>query len=280
MAYILFLDESGHDFRESPYEVIAGIAVEDKSIWNLIREIHLLEESIFGTRYSNGVRELKARKLLKKKTFRLASQLPPFEHEEMKLLAKECLENGENANRKQLTALAQAKIKFVEELLQLAANFRCKTFASIVSEEFNFADTPEFLRKDYVYLFERYFYFLEDKIDAPSGLIVFDETEKTQSQRLIQQIENYFKKTYKGRTRSSLVIPEPLFVHSDLTTGVQIADIIAYVISWSCRFNGMDKPARDELDIFIDLVMPLRNKSIREIGAVQEHDVWSITYVQ
>lgn len=280
MAYILFLDESGHDFRESPYEVIAGIAVEDKSIWNLIREIHLLEENIFGIRYSNGERELKARKLLKKKTFRLAAQLPKFEHEEMKLLAKECLENGENVNKRQLTALSQAKIKYVEELLQLAANFRCKAFASIVSEDFNFSDTPEFLRKDYVYLFERYFYFLEDKIDTPAGLIVFDETEKTQSQRLIQQIENYFKKTYKGRTRSSLVIPEPLFVHSDLTTGVQIADIIAYIISWSCRFNGMRKPGRDELNPFIDLIMPLRNKSVREIGNIAEHSVWSIIYVQ
>jgi hypothetical protein len=185
MAYILFLDESGHDFRESPYEVIAGIAVEDKSIWNLIREIHLLEESIFGIRYSDGDREMKARKLLKKKTFRLAAQLPNFEKEELRRLSRECLENGNQANKKQLTALAQAKITFVKELLQLVSNFRCKIFASIVSQNFNFADTPELLRKDYVYLFERYFYFLEDKIDTPSGLIVFDETQKTQSQRLI-----------------------------------------------------------------------------------------------
>lgn len=280
MAYILFLDESGHDFRESPYEVIAGIAVEDKSIWNLIREIHLLEESIFGTRYSNGKRELKARKLLKRKTFRLASQLPTFVQEDMRELAKECLEKGATATKRQLTALAQAKIRFVTELLQLAANFRCKAFASIVTEDFNFSDTPEFLRKDYVYLFERYFYFLEDKVDAPSGLIVFDETEKTQSQLLIQQIENYFKKTFKGRIRSTLVIPEPLFVHSDLTTGIQIADIIAYIISWSCRFSGMDKPAREELNQYVELVMPLRNKSVREINQIPEHDIWSITYVQ
>lgn len=280
MAYILFLDESGHDFRESPYEVIAGIAVEDKSIWNLIREIHLLEEAIFGVRYSNGDRELKARKLLKRKTFRLAAQLPNFEKEELRILSRECLEKGDQANKNQLTALAQAKITFVKELLQLVSNFRFKIFASIVSQNFNFTDTPELLRKDYVYLFVRYFYFLEEKIDTLSGLIVFDETEKTQSQRSIQQIENYFKKSYKGRTRSSLVIPEPLFVHSDLTTGVQIADLVAYIISWSCRFNGMEKPAREELKQFIDLIMPLRNRSIREIGGITDHSVWSIIYLQ
>lgn len=280
MAYILFLDESGHDLKDSPYEVIAGIAIEDKSIWNLIRELHLLEENLFGRRYSQGERELKARKILKSKTFRLAQQLPPFEQEERRQLAKACLDNGAQATKKQLTALAQAKIAFAKELLQVVANFRCKAFASIVSPNFNPADAPDYLRKDYVYLFERYFYFLEDKLDEPSGLIVFDETEKTQSQRLIQQIENYFKRTYKGRTRATLLIPEPLFVHSDLTTGVQIADMIAYIISWAMRLNGMSKPIRPELAGIADLIKPLRNRVIREVGDIPEHEIWSITYVQ
>lgn len=280
MAYILFLDESGHDLKDSPYEVIAGIAIEDKSIWNLIRELHLLEENIFGRRYSAGDRELKARKILKTKTFRLANQLPAFDAEERRELAKACLDNGATATKRQLTALAQAKIAFAKEVLQIVANFRCKAFASIVSLNFNPADTPEYLRKDFVYLFERYFYFLEDKPEEPSGIIVFDETEKTQSQRLIQQIENYFKKTSKGRTRATLLIPEPLFVHSDLTTGVQIADLIAYVISWAMRLNGMTKPVRPELSMFADLIKPLRNRVIREVGENPEHEIWSITYVQ
>lgn len=280
MAYILFLDESGQDLHDSPYEVIAGVAIEDKSIWNLIRELHLLEENIFGRRYSKGENELKARKILKTKTFRLAQQLPPIAPDERRLLAKECLDDGATVTKRQLTALAQAKIAYIKEVLQIVANFRCKAFASIVSTCFNPADTPEYLRKDYVYLFERYFYFLEDKPDNPSGIIVFDETEKTQSQRLIQQIENYFKKTYKGRIRSSLLIPEPLFVHSDLTTGVQIADLIAYIISWGMRLNGMTKPIRTELSVFADLVKPLRNRSIREVGDNSTLEIWSITYIQ
>jgi hypothetical protein len=120
----------------------------------------------------------------------------------------------------------------------------------------------------------------EDKPEEPSGIIVFDETEKTQSQRLITQIENYFKKTHKGRARASLLIPEPLFVHSDLTTGIQIADLIAYVISWSMRLKGMTRPFRKELLPFAELVKPLRNRVIREVGEIQEHEIWSITYVE
>ena len=97
---------------------------------------------------------------------------------------------------------------------------------------------------------------------------------------MIQQIENYFKKTNKGRTRATLLIPEPLFVYSDLTTGVQIADLIAYVISWAMRLKGMTKPVRPELSTLADLIKPLRNRTIREVGVNPDHEIWSITYVQ
>jgi hypothetical protein len=256
------------------------VAIEDKNIWNLIRELHLLEENIFGRRYSQGDREVKARKILKTKTFRLAAQLPEFSEAERRLLAGECLNNGSNVTKKQLTALSQAKIVFAKKVLEVVANFRCKVFASIVSPEFNPSDTPDYLRKDFVYLLERYFYFLEDKPEEPSGIIVFDETEKTQSQRLIQQIENYFKKTQNGRNRATLLIPEPLFVHSDLTTGIQIADLVAYIISWSMRLKGMTKPARNELEPFITLLKPLRNRSMREGMNAENREIWSIVYIQ
>jgi Protein of unknown function (DUF3800) len=46
-------------------------------------------------------------------------------------------------------------------------------------------------------------------------------------------------------------IPEPFFVHSDLTTGIQIADLIAYCLSWAYRLAGMSEPARAELAPYI-----------------------------
>jgi hypothetical protein len=32
MAFLLFLDESGHDLVHSPYQVLAGVAVEDRDL--------------------------------------------------------------------------------------------------------------------------------------------------------------------------------------------------------------------------------------------------------
>lgn len=75
MAYLLFIDESGQDQRESPYEVLAGIAVRDVDLWLLITQVAELELHHFGRRYSDGRGELKAKKILKRKTFRQASQL-------------------------------------------------------------------------------------------------------------------------------------------------------------------------------------------------------------
>ena len=37
MSYLLFMDESGHDRRNLPYEVRGGIALEDGKIWPFAR---------------------------------------------------------------------------------------------------------------------------------------------------------------------------------------------------------------------------------------------------
>lgn len=109
---------------------------------------------------------------------------------------------------------------------------------------------------------------------------MFDELEKAQSHILIEQIENYFKKTSKGRQRSSLIIPEPFFVHSDLTTGVQLADLIAYLICWGFRLNGMEKTPRVELAPFIDLLKGMRYRAIREVQENKELQIWSVIFVK
>ncbi len=43
MSYILFIDESGHDGKASPYEVLAGVSIEDRELWNLITAIQRIE---------------------------------------------------------------------------------------------------------------------------------------------------------------------------------------------------------------------------------------------
>lgn len=101
MAYFLFVDESGQDLHASPYEVLAGVAVEDRDLWNMAQSLQAAELRHFGTRYTAGERELKAAKLLKSKTYRQAAQLPQFGDEDRQILARRCLESGETAGRRE-----------------------------------------------------------------------------------------------------------------------------------------------------------------------------------
>src|SRR5438270_13349253 len=99
MAYFLFIDESGQDHRESPYEVLAGVAIADRDLWNLIKAMQEVEVRSFGQRYTLGHAELKGRTLLSRKVFRKAQQLPQMRDEDRRELASRCLESGATAGR-------------------------------------------------------------------------------------------------------------------------------------------------------------------------------------
>lgn len=283
MSFLLFMDESGHDLKESPYEVLAGICVEDRDLWNFICHVQDAETRFFGQRVTPGELELKGKELLKRKTFRLAAQMPPFALEQRKELARACLVKGaaakggagpSGATRAELTALGQAKIAFVEHILELCGQYRVRVFASVVDRD---APRPhgDFLRKDYAYLFERYFYFLDEQADHQLGLVVFDELERALCHILVDQMGRYFRETAKGRMRAARVIPEPFFVHSHLTTAIQVADIVAYLIAWGVRVGGMTRPARAELSRLAERVTQLRYRTIRD----GEHTTWSIAVI-
>ncbi len=137
----------------------------------------------------------------------------------------------------------------------------------------------KFLRKDYAYLFERYFYFLEDRPDEQLGLVVFDELERSQCHILIDQMTRYFRETARGRTRASLVVPEPFFVHSHLTTAIQIADIVAYLVAWGVRVGGMTRPAREEPGSLATQVCDLRHQARREVNGNPGFSIWSFAVI-
>lgn len=169
MSWALFIDESGQDQRESPYEVLAGIAIEDRVLWKLIRDLSDAQEEIFGMRLFEAYgSEAKAQKLLKRKVFKHAAQMDAFSLEDRAALSREILEDGTAASRERLTALSQAKIAYVTTALDLSRRAGATAFASIVPRT---AQRPQsgMLRRDYAYLFERFYYFLNSKPTDPMG---------------------------------------------------------------------------------------------------------------
>jgi hypothetical protein len=278
MAWFLFLDESGHDRTASPYEVLAGVAIQDRDLWNFINALQAAEIQWFGRRYSAGGSELKGTKILKTKVFQHAQLTVEITPENIPNMAKSALDDGANAKAANLKALALAKLSYVTAVFDICSRFRCKAFASIIETN----ATPSAmggLRKDYAYLFERFFYFLEDSKPPEFGVIVFDELEKTKSHLLVEQTHRYFQESAIGRQRASLIIPEPFFVHSDLTTGVQVADLIAYCVSWGFRTPQMTKPRRLELAPYARQIANLRYRAVRERHGNPEFLIWSFAHI-
>lgn len=281
MGWFLFVDESGQDGRNSPYEVLAGVAVEDRELWRLIQALKDSQEAHFGMRLFDAYgAEAKGLKLLKTKVFKHAKQKTALPAADRTALAHAALTNGGAVLGDQLTALGQAKLAYVADALRLCGKHKTRAFASIIPNDI-VRPEYDFLRKDYAFLFERFFHFLNSRPETPRpmGTVIFDEVEKTQSQILIEQMEKYFLHTGKGKIRSRLIVPEPLFVHSDLTTMVQMADLVAYIVSWGVRLTGgtrpMTKPRREELDSLARQVLALRYHASTPGG----HDTWGFTTI-
>ena len=109
--------------------------------------------------------------------------------------------------------------------------------------------------------------------------MIFDELDKSKSHILIDQLYKYFRTTAVGQQRASLIVPEPFFVHSDLTTGVQFADLLAYVISWAWRNNRMRKPARPELSDYAAQAVRMKFDAHRVKGGQQDFIVFGFAHI-
>ena len=286
---LLFIDESGQDHRDMPCEVLAGVTVAEEDLWNLVKAIRSAERDHFGD-YLRNLRstEVKARKLLKRKSFRLASQDFDIDEGELPQLAQQCLQKGLDARRsgapseataRELTGYHRSVLNFVHKVLDIAAEHEVRVFASVVDADAA-RSQQDILQKDFVYLFERYFYYLKTLPEHKRGLVIFDELEKTKAQKLIQQMARYFLGTKTGQFRSTKIIPEPFFVHSELTTGVFVADLAAYILGWGWRLGGMQQPCRQELRPYARKlhIMQFEGEKTAD-GVDQSWKLYGITYI-
>ncbi len=116
-------------------------------------------------------------------------------------------------SRSEFTAYGQASLEMATGIFELLLQHDATIFASMIQKGVGKPETyeaDEYLRKDHVFLFERYFYLLEQM--GEHGLIVMDEVEKSEDRRFVKRLEAYFRKTETGRFRSTHIVPSPLFV--------------------------------------------------------------------
>ncbi|MCC6360344.1 MAG: DUF3800 domain-containing protein [Phycisphaerales bacterium] len=256
MSWLLFLDETGHDHKTMPYEVRGGFAIHASKLWPFIRALRISEQSIFGTSLRDYDLEIKGSKLLRSRCFLWAAQAENMDDATRRKHALNflnCGKQGRQPRGDEFTAYGQACIAMAEQVILLLLSHDARIFASVIPRIGKPVGTPpEYLRKDHVFLFERYFYFLEQKQEP--GLIVMDATDKHDDRRFVRRMERYFTQTMMGRQRTAWIVPSPFFVESDMAYGVQAADLCIYCLNWGWRTIGMGEPTRNEIEPFCRLL--------------------------
>ncbi len=242
MSWLLFLDESGHDHRTMAAE-----------LWPFVQDMQRLELAAFGTELNQFRTELKGCKLLDKDRFKWATQGQRMSDEERRKHCRGFFTKGlekRPPSRTEFIAYGQACLEMATGTFELLRDHKARLFASAIPcnvvkpETF---EAEEFLRKDHVFLLERYFCLLEQ--EKQHGLLVMDEVEKTEDRRFVRRLEAYFRRSQIGRYRSTWIVPTPFFVSSDMTYPVQAADLAIYCVNWGFRLptRGMNAVARREI---------------------------------
>lgn len=254
MSYLLFLDESGHDHKVMPYEVHGGIALPVSAVWPFVQGMRALEQEAFGTALHDYGAELKGVHLLDKKRYRWAAQeAEPLPDVVRRQQAQAFLAKGrakQPPTRSEFTAYGQACIKMAKSIMDLLQRQDAVVFSVAIPRGAHKpppSHQPENLRRDWVYLFDRYFWFLQEKNEQ--GLLVLDHIEHSEDRRFMQRTERYFSLTQNGRVYGRRIVPTPLFVMSDMTYAIQAADVCIYCINWGFRLpeRGMDATTRPEI---------------------------------
>jgi len=285
MSYLLCMDESGHDHKNTPYEVRGGIALRVDKLWPFVQAMRKLEIHAFGDTLSKYGKEIKGHKLLDKDRFKWAYQDDWMEDEERRKSCLAFLNRGikkEAPKRHEFTAFGQACLTMVREMFSLLKAHEAVVFAGVIPStvkrpaDFVYDD---YLRKDHVYVFQRYYDFLEEM--ETDGLLIMDETEKEEDRRFVNRMYRYFERTQTGNLRASRIAPVPFFVSSDMSYPVQAADCVIYCINWGFRLpkHGMDFPTRQDVaDESADWIARLQ-ACIRKTESGQTYREWGIKFV-
>ena len=218
MAWLFFMDESGHDHRHMPYEVRGGFAIYVGRLWPFAQDMQRLETDCFGCRLQEYGKEIKGSTLIDRKRVGFAREDDCISDQKRKdhcrsFLAHGCL--GKRQSRGEFTAYGQACLLMARGIFDLLKRHGAVVMASATPRgvkrppDYRF---DHYLRKDAVFLFERFFRFLEAKWEH--GVPVMDETDKQEDRRFVARMERYLTRTDTGRERTAWIVPTPFFVSS------------------------------------------------------------------
>jgi len=195
---LIFVDESGNPnpADQSPYSVLAAIALQEECSRDFSREIFNLKRMFKGI--NDPIEwEIHARDLLSGRF------IPPTTRE------------------------------FMKEIFSLCRMYKIVTFASIMKRPTQKILIPEenpHIHDLYKYLMRRVDAYVNESFPEQTAIFLFDSKDKKSNERLARRFTSFLYKSKKGQEYHH-ILDTPFFVDSRMTPGIQIVDLFAYIIN-------------------------------------------------
>jgi hypothetical protein len=135
VSYLLFLDESGHDHKNMPYEIHGGVALHAGKIWPFVKALSNLEQAAFGDFLYRYKSEIKGWKLLDKDRVAWAGQDRPMDEVARRNYCLGFLNKGlekKSPTRPEFTAYGQACLMMARGILDLLREHEARILAAAI----------------------------------------------------------------------------------------------------------------------------------------------------
>ncbi len=96
-------------------------------------------------------------------------------------------------------------------------------------------------KKAYEFLLERIEHYMAERHPKHSALVVMDDTSK-ELNRSVAMKHAYFQRAGNQHVRFRHIVEYPFFTRSELSNGVQLADLVAYNVYRAFRNEDLDYP--------------------------------------
>lgn len=203
---LIFIDESWQERPDGQkIGVLAAVQIKAHDFNLFSREIYKLKVQHLG--YDAGNCEMKGNKLFRNYLFELEKK-----------------------------GIRSADLELVRSVFGFLYAHKVKVFASIVhdKEEIHLTcKNAERLERPFFFLFERINIYMEENHPALMGHIIFDDRGLQDNTRISIGMGNFFYKSNKGQTFER-IIKVPSFSISTNNIGLQVADMVAYLLARRC----------------------------------------------
>ena len=134
------------------------------------------------------------------------------------------------------SGVRSSQLALVRELLGLMGTLEVQVFASIVfsKQELALACTDaNHLERPFFFLFERIALCMKERHPGLIAKVVFDDRGYETNQRISAAVSNFFHKSQAGQSFDT-ILKVPFFAISKENAGIQMADIVAYILGGKC----------------------------------------------